>query len=78
MNVSFVMEKIENPVTKRQIDTVVKLTEKPDVYGVPTVEREEWCNVLELDKLFSTCVERWGNNWDLNKVCVAIAESEID
>lgn len=41
-------------------------------------EIDEWCNVKELDQLFEACVSRWGKNWNLEKVMVAIRESQID
>lgn len=44
----------------------------------PDETREEWGTIDEFDELFDTCVERWGNNWDFNKVLIAIKESEID
>ncbi len=40
--------------------------------------RDELCTTLDLDQLFDVCVKRWGNNWNLEKVMVAIKESEID
>jgi hypothetical protein len=39
---------------------------------------EQWCTITDLDSLFNTCVDRWGDNWNLEKVTVAIRESEID
>lgn len=41
-------------------------------------EREPWGTVEDFDQLFDACVKRWGKNWDLNKVCVSIRESNID
>lgn len=44
----------------------------------PDGRKESWGDVEDFDDLFKACHERWGGNWDLNKVCVAIKESEID
>lgn len=53
--------------------------------GVPTLvkyhadgTREEWGNVDDFDRLFNACSNRWGTNWNLEKTCIAILESEID
>lgn len=35
-------------------------------------KEEVWCSIIDLDRLFDTCVARWGNNWDLEKVLTAI------
>lgn len=63
-----------------------KLEDKENGVGiaVPTLikcqgtDQEEWCNVEDLDQLFNTCVQRWGKNWNLEKVLTAVKESEIN
>ena len=69
MNISFKLEDIKNK-SGIPVPTVVKYEE-----GKPS---EEWVNVEDLDTLFDTCVDRWGNNWDLNKIMTAIRETEVD
>lgn len=39
---------------------------------------EPWCTVLDLDRLFCACANRWGSNWNLEKVVQAINECEFD
>lgn len=39
--------------------------------------KEAWGTIEDFDRLFDECVKKWGNNWDLNKVLIAIKESEI-
>lgn len=72
--ISFAIEKLVSDQTGQVIDGVVKLITHED----GTVDRETWCTILDLDKLFDTCVTRWGKNWNLEKVCAAIAETEIE
>lgn len=63
-----------------------KLDTRANDQGVvaPSIIREEngqeeyWCNTQELDSLFQACANRWGTNWDLNKLIVSVKESEID
>jgi len=66
----FVLEKIKDQNTGTEVDTLVKIADDGS--------RDEWCNVQDLDSLFDACVNRWGSNWDLNKVRTAIAECEFD
>lgn len=58
------------------VPTLVKYTKIKDSDQPET--REEWGNVHDFDSLFNACVSRWGSNWNLEKVIVAIRESEID
>lgn len=67
---SFTLEKVADEGTGTMVDTVIKKHDDGT--------REEWCSVLDLDRLFDTCVSRWGKNWNLEKVLIAIRESEID
>lgn len=53
-----------------EVDTLVKI-------GDDGVE-DQWCNVRELDILFNTCVRKWKDNWDLDKVCTAVSEADFD
>jgi len=53
-----------------EVDTLVKVEDDG--------KEDLWCNVRELDVLFSTCVRRWGSNWDLEKVCTAVREADFD
>lgn len=73
VKVSFKLEKVQDPRTGTEVDTLIKYVEV-DGKGP---EGEPWCNVMELDQLFSACASKWGSNWDLQKVIVAIQESEI-
>jgi hypothetical protein len=72
--VSFALEKEPKEGTGTLVDSVVKYT--ADEVG--KTEREVWCSVDDLDSLFAACVDRWGKNWNLEKVVTAIKESEID
>lgn len=72
--IRFALEMVPNSVGV-SVPTLVKY--KQATRGAPE-EREEWCSVEDLDALFETCVARWGSNWNLEKVLVAIRESEID
>lgn len=74
MIVTFELRKIPDEGTGTPVDTLVKVSKKD---ALPA-EEETWCNVQELNALFNTCCERWGDNWDLNKVMTAIRECEFD
>lgn len=66
---TFTLEKKEDSIGQT-VDTLVCHVEgKPD---------EDWCTVPELNQLFDVCVKRWGGNWDLEKVKLAILECEFD
>lgn len=39
---------------------------------------EDWCTIQELDRLFDSCHSRWGNNWNLEKLMLAVRECEFD
>lgn len=52
-----------------EVPTLIK-----KVDGLPD---EDWCSVQDLDRLFNACVQRWGSNWDLEKVMTAVRETEI-
>lgn len=68
--VTFALEKKPCDRTGQEVDTIVKKVEgQPD---------EDWCSVVDLDQLFEACVARWGANWDLEKVKMAIRGSDID
>ncbi len=68
--ISFVLENRPHESTGVPMPTLVKKEEgKPD---------DEWCTVQDLDQLFEACVRRWGNNWNLEKIMVAITETQID
>lgn len=66
----FEIQKVKHEETGAELDTVVKLDDDG--------KRDEWCTIQDLDTLFQTCVNKWGNNWDLNKVCTAIEECDFD
>lgn len=70
----FKLEKIKDENTGQEIDSVVQY--KEDEKG--NIEKDVLCSVLDLDRLFNTCVDRWGKNWNLEKVLIAIRESEIE
>lgn len=56
--------------TGTPVPTLVKAVDgKPD---------EELGTMLEFENLFDACHSRWGNNWDSEKLIVAVNESEID
>lgn len=77
MSVRFALEKVDNSLGI-PVDTVVKYTDRPVSIGDTQVpEREEWCNVMELDRLFDACVAKWGSNWDLEKVITAVREADF-
>jgi hypothetical protein len=43
------------------------------------VSREPWGDVQDFDTLYKACSRRWGDgNWDLDLVCVAIRESDVE
>jgi hypothetical protein len=73
MSVYFKLEKVADENTGQELDSVVQYKENNG-----KSEREVWCSVLDLDQLFSACVDRWGKNWNLEKVKLAIRESDID
>lgn len=72
----FKLEKVADS-TGTPVDTLVKYTQRHE-YGPTDPFKEPWCTVQELDKLFEACSQRWGSNWDLNKVITAIGECEFD
>lgn len=74
MKVYFKLEKVADENTGQEIDSVVQYKGED---GKPH-DREVWCSVVDLDQLFNTCKDRWGDNWNLEKVKYAIRESEID
>ena len=77
MPVEFKLEKVLNEDTGTEKLSLVKYT--PVSSGAATnTEREVWFAIEDIDRLFDTCVKRWKDNWDLDKVCVAISESQID
>lgn len=75
MKIYFKLEKVADENTGQEIDSVVQYKEQKE--GEAPI-RDVWCSVVDLDRLFSTCVDRWGSNWNLEKVCIAIRESEIE
>lgn len=75
MSIKFVLEKREDPSTGIPVDTLLKQTVDAD--GKVSNE-EPWGSVIDFDKLFNTCVKKWGSNWDLDKVCTAINEADFN
>jgi len=73
MQMEFKLEKVPDDNTGQLLDSIVQYKTE----GGQTV-RDVWCSVMELDRLFSACVDRWGGNWNLEKVIIAIRESDID
>lgn len=73
MKVYFKLEKVTDEKTGTEVDTLVKYTEDNG-----KVTTDPWIDVISLDQFFDACVQKWGNNWDLNKVKIAIRESEIE
>jgi len=68
--ITFILDNRPNDNTGLPELSVVKKTDgKPD---------EVWCSINDLDQLFTACVDRWGGNWNLEKVKLAIRESDID
>lgn len=66
----FIIKPVLNEDTGALLESVVKVT--------PGQDDEVWCSIQDLDTLFSTCVDKWGGNWDLNKICVAIKEANFN
>lgn len=76
MNVHFSLVKEADNRTGQKVDTLTRV-ETDDAGNV--MATEAWCTVPELDTLFQTASDRWGDgNWDLNKILVAIREAEFD
>lgn len=47
--------------------------------GITSTSLEEPMGCAEeFEELFQVCEERWGKNWNLEKLKIAVAESEID
>lgn len=69
MNISFKLEKKQDKAGQL-VDTIVKY--------IDNKEDEEWCTIPDLDRLFDSCVSRWGSNWDLNKLVTCVNECEFD
>lgn len=68
--ITFTLEKKADENTGVMVDTLVKkVTGKPD---------EDWCTVTDLDQLFDACVRRWGSNWNLEKVKMAIMDCGVE
>lgn len=65
----FELKKVKNKLGM-DVDTLFQIDDQG--------KEEAWCNVLDIDILFDTCVRRWGENWDLNKVCVAVEEASFN
>jgi hypothetical protein len=74
--VSFQVESIENEDLGQSELALVKTTLSPVVGEVP--KKETWGTIAEFDRLFNACSERWQDGWDLDKVILAVKESEID
>lgn len=76
--VTYVLKQVDDGVGG--LDTaLIKETDMSDSGASVPNESEQWCTVRDLDQLFATCSERWGDgNWDLNKVQTAIRECEFD
>lgn len=72
--VSFALEEIIDERTGQRLQAVVK-TETFE--GTQTPVKETWCTILDLDRLFDACAQKWGANWNLDKVIEAIRGSEI-
>lgn len=70
MTTKFVIKMVVDEETGSALDSVVKT--------VDGKEDEIWCSISDLNKLFDTCTSRWGSNWDLNKVCIAIQEADFE
>ena len=69
MSTKFEIKKIEEENTGASLDSVVKIVDgKPD---------EVWCSIAELHNLFTACVTKWGDNWNMEKITVAVTESDI-
>lgn len=69
MAAEYVIEKIANDETGVMEDCVVEHDRG---------NKDILCTILELNKLFDACTDRWGREWDLNKVITAIRECEFD
>lgn len=66
----FIIDKRPQGAARDMMDTVVQVTEgQPD---------DEWCTIQDLDQLFEACKQRWGSNWDLQKLKTCVAECEFD
>ncbi len=73
--VSFALENIIDEATGQNLQAVVKTTRAEGANDQE--EKETWCTILDLDRLFDTCVKQWGSNWNLDKVCSAIQHTDI-
>ncbi len=40
--------------------------------------RTEFGDVRDIDFLFSSCVKKWGRDWDIPKVTELVLESELE
>ena len=70
-NLKFTLEKLPDENDRSvTLDTLVAT--------FPDGKKETWCTVKDLDLLFETCHERWGFNWNLEKVLATIEETDID
>ncbi len=78
MSVRFALEKETSPRTGALVDAVVKYSHPNPTLGQEPEEREVWCSVEELDRLFEAASKRWGRNWDLEKVLIAVREADFD
>ncbi len=63
------VKKINEETGSEQLALIKKVEGKPD---------EEWTTMDDLNRLFDSCVARWGSNWDLEKLIVCIRECEFD
>lgn len=79
MPISFAVEEITDEKTGQKLNAIVKTVTSAQVPGEPPVaeEKEVWCTILDLDRLFDKCVKKWGSNWNLEKVLAAIDDSEV-
>lgn len=80
LKISFAIENVTEENTGQELDAVVKTSKHIEEFEgevLPPDIKETWCTILELDSLFNKCVKKWGSNWNLEKVMVAIDDSEI-
>lgn len=75
MAIEFKLEQEANPKTGSAQTALVKYA---DQEGGKDRSREVWCTVDDINYLFDTCARRWGTNWDLDKVCTAVRDTEIE
>lgn len=70
MAVEFKLEKRPHE-NGEELATIIKYEDGKEV--------DQWCTIMDLDRLFDTCSRRWAKHgWDLNKLIACVSECEFD